>query len=428
MIAPRQTSATWRMVALLAAAFAAFIFPVAALANAVPAYVADASRAAEGTVSLSLELSDAISPRPTHAAARVLPVGMASQIADVACDGKQVDREAHGKGWKLPNSCRNLTWTVTLPRVTGGVAGDDQTSVFFEAGWGIIADTAFLRPVGWDGSAGLRIVEAGRPDRHATLPPLRTAPAFYLIGDPPLLEVGGPDGSLIYVADHPDEVLRYISPEQHAIALTYLRAVIGPNSVRDLSEITVIWLRVSRSTHGLGAAAGENAMLVNYFGDTEKPTQEEAAMPFVMLLHEQFHQLVEVGLPLWASESLATYFAMKAATRTARDGPAIAALWTQLMNEAPPAAPGLLAIQRQVLEQDDPSNYGLFYSKGTMFWRELDRAIQDATGGSRTLDSVMPLLLESGFDADGRLSPSLRAALRPLSEGQIDALVEFYLI
>lgn len=392
-------------------------------ADAVPSYLVDASRADEGHVSLALEIPATTRSTSVRLAPRALPVGVKSQIDNVACDDEPLQHD--GVGWALTDGCRQVTWIVTLEHAGDNVAADDQSGVFFKSGWGLLPDTAFLRPDGWNGEANIRIV-GDASTRSETLPARNTAPGLFLIGRPPVVEVATDEIVLVYVGEQLDEVLARISPNQHLAGLSYLRAITGADARAELDRFKVVWLPAVRSSRGLGGAAGSNAMLVNYYPATERPNAQEALMPFVILLHEQFHQLAPGGLPLWASESLAQYFALKAATRSAPDGEAISGLWKQLA-DGRPGTPSLLEVQRQVIEQRDPANYGLFYSKGAMFWRELDLALQRASMGTRSLDTIMPRVFESGFDADGSLSVSLRSALRPITDQELQRLLDDYL-
>jgi hypothetical protein len=423
MRGPRPPCAGWRGAVLASLATAAYHTPLEAAAPA-PLYLVDTSRAGEGRVSLALKTPATARSKATRVSPRDLAVGAKSVIEGVACDGTPLLRD--GAAWSLTEGCRDVTWTVALKTAGNNVAADDQSGIFFESGWGILPDTAFLRLEGWNGDASVRIVDGDGSTRSETLPPLDTAPALFVIGQPPAVEVASNGVALVYMGERLDEVLGRMSPQQHLAGLSYLRAITGADDRAGSDRFTVVWLPSLRSARGLGGAAGANASLINYYPASERPTAQEALMPFVILLHEQFHQLAPGGMPLWASESLAQYFALKAATRTAPDGEAIAGLWEQLAGVAPDA-PNLLDVQRQVIEHDDPANYGLFYSKGAMFWHELELALQQASMGSLTLDSILPQVFESGFEPNGTLSASLRATLNPIADREMQRLLDDYL-
>ena len=63
MIVANRTGAARRAVPF---ALVLALCPAPARADAFPAYVADASNAANGTVSLELEIPESLSPRPAH--------------------------------------------------------------------------------------------------------------------------------------------------------------------------------------------------------------------------------------------------------------------------------------------------------------------------------------------------------------------------
>src|SRR5690606_16633257 len=98
--------------------------------------------------------------------------------------------------------------------------------IFFESGWGLLPDTAFLRLEGSNGEASIRIV-GDASARSEILPALRSAPALFLIGRPPAVEVGTDEIALVYIGERLDEVLARISPYQHLAGLSYLRAITG---------------------------------------------------------------------------------------------------------------------------------------------------------------------------------------------------------
>jgi hypothetical protein len=87
--------------------------------------------------------------------------------------------------------------------------------------------------------------------------------------------------------------------------------------------------------------------------------------------HEGFHALGAVrGGPAWAAESLATYFAYRAAERYL--DPASLVLAQEFVNAS--ADRSLLNLQ-QASEAGDDSAYASFYGKGARFWAAIERVL-----------------------------------------------------
>lgn len=382
-------------------------------------YVIDQTSAPDGTLKVSLQLPPAGS-RPSRLVARPLPTTQPDQIRDVRCDGQAIERS--GAGWTMPDHCRTASWTVSLIR-TSDIQASEQRSIWLNSGWGIVTDpSAILRPEGFEGQAALRFIRPGASDTKAVLPSLGSAPGIYLIGDPPTLVAHKGDQTLVYAGD----VLNIVRPAAHQAGLAYLRRVIGPANLRNAPVLTVIWLGVKRSEGSVGGAAGADAVLVNYILPDANSTPEEALKPLVIVIHEEFHQLVRGRLPLWARESLAQFYGLKTLSRIEVVDQAAAARLRDREFAAGSAGPGLAAVQAQV-QKGDPSNYNLFYSKGVAFWHGVDLAIQSGTGGARSLDDVMPTLLGAEFDADGSLPEAAIAHLPPSTQEKVRALEREFL-
>jgi hypothetical protein len=122
---------------------------------------------------------------------------------------------------------------------------------------------------------------------------------------------------------------------------------------------------------------------------------------------------------------LAQFYGLKTLSRIEVDQAAAARLRNREFAVGS-AGPGLEAVQAQV-QKGDPSNYGLFYSKGVAFWHRVDLTIQSGTGGARSLDDIMPALLGIEFDADGSLPEAAISLLPPSTQEQVRALEREFL-
>ncbi len=323
------------------------------------------------------------------------------------------------EGWTLPVGCETASWVVSVADPSG-IPASEQRSIWLKSGWGIVTDpSAILRLEGFGGKAQLRFIGPRGVGADAHLPPLNSAPGIYVIGEPPMWV--GNDGrqALVYAGDD----LGQVDPSAHLAGLAYLRGVIGPDHLRQIPVLTVVLLGIERSAGSVGGAAGHQAVVVNYILPDAHSTAEEALMPLVIVLHEQFHQLVSGNLPLWASESLAQYYGLKTLGRIGVDRAAASTLSHREFS-AGSAGPGLTAVQDQV-QAGDGSNYALFYSKGVAFWHRVDLAIQ--SGGAGSLDDLMPTLVGAGFAPDGSLPKAAIDHLPPLTRERIRGIEREFL-
>lgn len=391
-------------------------------ARAELAYVVDARQAAQGTLAVSLDLPPDRA-LPEHLVARALARVGPAQIADVRCDGLPLERDA--QGWRLPSGCREAAWTVSLVRARE-IQASEQRSVWLDGGWGFFTEpSAILRPDGWSDAGSLRIVEPASPDRRVALSREGEAPGFYVIGNPPVARSRRGDLALAYLGDRLADVTAQVDPGAHLAGLGYLRRVIGARHLQAARELTVVWLPVTRSAATISGSAGRDAVFVNYIPSDDHPTADESLFALTVVLHEQFHQLVAAHLPVWASESLAQYYALAALAQAAADGQAVDRVQQRFFGFGP-QGPGLRAIQQQVLA-GDASSYGLFYLKGASFWSGVDAAIRLGTHDTRSLDDFLPALLDEGFRANGQMSGEVFAALPSTTREEIGELAERYL-
>lgn len=407
-------------VALLSVAPSAFARPTI--------YRIDTTAAADLRLGVTLELDEAVaqSAGPIRLTSRAVRLRLRSQIEDVHCDGTAVI--ADERGWSLPSGCRIASWKVTLiPLSAKDVLASDQESGWHMAGWGLLSEpTSLLRVSTLKDGAEVHILEGDKWRRAADLPPQGSAPAYFTFGNIKARRSGDHTLSLAFVADDLTEVLRQVSPDRHLAALQYLQSIIPPKNRRDLAELKVVWFGVSREKQSLGGASGFDTMLSNYIKRSESPTEDEMVMPQVILLHEQFHQLVTARLPLWANESLAQFYGFKAARHVEKRQRSLDRLWEKCCSKDAMPPLGLVEVQRQV-QSGNPSNYDMFYSKGAAFWHALDLKLQSTSGGKRSLDTILPVILSEGFNAEGVPSMALRVALSSIPADDLQGLFDRFL-
>ena len=256
----------------------------------------------------------------------------------------------------------------------------------------------------------------------SSLMPRNLPPSFFILGNAPRTSVQSDALKLTYFGDDLDAVRRVSDPAQHLKGLSYLKEIMGAQLARHVAELKVVWIPIA-ANRGLGGAAGHDTFLTNFAIDA---APNEAARSFVTVLHEQFHQLDGGNnRPQWVSESLAQYYALKAALHVSGRDQRYVALWKQWFAKAAADRGNLLDVQRRV-KQGDFSDYKLFYSRGTMFWRDIEAALHKA-GVKEGLDPLVPTILDARFGADASLPPDVMKALRVIPEPELRALLAAYL-
>ncbi len=388
-----------------------------------PAYTVsfDPARPQDARVELRLPASD----RPLRLFSRAPDMQLEPQVEDVRCDGTLIERaEAE---WTLPPGCETASWRVAFEAAErGAVRPSRQRSVSVGNAWAVLSGpTSLLRVSGFENETlPVALDGVARPD---TLPPLNAAPGFFVLGDPPSIEYGDRSPHLTYIADDLQAVEALADPALHYQAIDYLRDAIGPAQISDVEDLTVVWFGAEREHAEMSGAAGFDTLIANYILAGDSPTPFEAAAPFILVLHEQFHQLAVGATPHWVSESLANYYALKAAGRILPGDEGVLAARAMFINPEAPVETGLLEIQRRINEDGDYSGYMQFYSTGAAFWASLDEALADATDGAQTLDDILPVILASDYSGGAGLPDAVMDALSAIPPEPRAAIFDRYL-
>ena len=401
-----------------------------ASANAVaaPRYVIEIASPTATKLDVSLDLSKTPPAKetPAHLVSRTERLGLRSQIRDVRCSGQLL--RSDDIGWIVPSDCKVANWTI-VPELPGnnGILASDQRSFWLPSGWGLISDaSSLLRVGGWRGFAKVHVAMQGRLSELADLPPADAAPAFYVVGGVPIRKIGGSGFSLDVIADDSKAADSAIDGEVQMAALRYFRRILPPGNRRNLPLMRLVLIGAPPTERTVGGAAGYDTLIVNYLNGNDVPPEYDRHTPQLIALHEQFHQIVATPLPLWANESLAHFYALKAMQRDRRVRPAAIRLWTRCCSGQLSPGPGLMTVQDEVALKGDYSNYHLLYSKGAAFWGALDARLRAVRGGSQGLDRALPTILDHGFDSEGLPTRAFLAALAPLTEAEVMALIDHY--
>lgn len=401
-------------------------------ANAVakPSYFITIASPIPSKIEISVDVSDLPLTKSAvpHLISRSEQLGLRSQIRDVRCGSQPLRRDAIG--WIVPGGCKVASWTIVPEQPQNrGILASEQQSFWLPSGWGVVSEpTSILRLAGWHGFSKVRLAMRGRVSELADLPPADAAPAFFVVGDAPVRKLGGGGFFLDIVADDSHAAGGVVDGKIHMAALRYFRRILPPANRRNLPLMRLVLVGAPPKERSVGGAAGYDTLIVNYLEGKDLPPEYDRHTPQLIALHEQFHQIVATPLPLWANESLAHFYALKAMHRDRRLRSAARELWARCCSPGHiPAAPGLIAVQDQVTSKGDYSSYPLFYTKGAAFWGALDARLRAVRGESQGLDHVLPAILDGGLDLQGRPTQAFISALAPLKEAEVKSLIDYYL-
>lgn len=352
-----------------------------------------------------------------------------SQIRDVVCGNTMLSMNDESE-WVLPSGCTVVSWTVDIATIgEDGIAAYDQKTIISKtAKWWIFSTpTGILRLKNENAELNAHFNVPYQNNFSAKLPTGRQAPGFYAVGDVPIERFNNGRITLNYISDNPELTAQFVKPEDHVKALDYLSGIIGLDD-KESQEITMVLLGITRQNQSLGGAAGHKTMLVNYIFDTVSATSKEVYFPIIIAIHEQIHQL-SLARPhiTWVSESLAHYYASKAALIIYPDNQVVRDIANELYASSMDGQPGLVDIQTRIDERQDYTHYSNFYNQGSAFWNAVDLTIQKATNGNENLDDYLALIMRTEFKKGEGFPRRIKRALSFITEEKFKSLEDQYL-
>jgi hypothetical protein len=362
---------------------------------------------------------------------RGMASGVTPQVADLRCDGAPLAPDS-ASAWRVQGwNCVRLTWTVSMKAAPEGGVDLRARESFFDPNarvWLFSETSSLLRPVGESRQDGqvefvgggpvLGAVPAGSTQRRV-VPTLDQAAEFYVIGRLPGATVR--EGSIETV--HLDAIggeWRDLVAE-HSRALRYLIRTAG---VRQLAPLrgTVVWLAGATDDGMPVGVAGLRILLLSVAKRDGRVLHAE--MAFAWMLREQLLQSMPERVPLWARESLAQYYAIKALRRSELPPAAVAAAEKRFIDPQRSPQSRLRDAQRRVQAGDETAR-GELHTAGATFWDRIDRAIVRKSG-FRTLDSVLPQLLAADWPDDRLPATGLELLHRYAGDAAVDELLAQY--
>lgn len=395
-------------------------------------------------ITFSLPPGDGLAPR--RLAARGVAWGLQEQVESPRCAGEAAplvkDSEGH---WIVPPGCRHVSWTVRPLAMQDGTAdvSAQTTMSLAQSTWVLLSEpTSLLRMV--EDSPGQGSL---RPDDLRTgligatpaatggwrVPAESNAPEFFVVGAPEIEQQRVGDFTIRYVADDWPRVHRLGLMSSHARALRDLTQIVYADAPVPESDrsLLVVWIGVDARHGHAGGAAGSRSFLANYLIGENENAPDHLATAFMILAHEQFHQLADArrgerpALPAWINESIAQYYGLRAMQSAIHD-PVAAEKLTQRFIDPDRNVEQQFIGSETLFATDRPRALDLAYRHGATFWAELDRALRVASDGTSSLDEYIPDLLQMEFAEDGSLPAAFLEQLRGWNDERIVQVIVKY--
>lgn len=299
--------------------------------------------------------------------------------------------------YKEEVSCTQVSWTLSLSAVDPlGFDIASQVDTFSKPhSWALISEfNSIPRFATIQGE--VYPAKVCMDERCDSLPSLEHPPLFVLWGLKPItLNIG--DRLVTLTSDVP-QVYDTLDKWQPALEVQ-LRYLAGLFPDYNTKNWKIAFFGREKVSGNISGAAGSNTILVNALLDRGQFHQESIPMLLKVTAHESMH-IIHPSAPLWASESLAEYYAIKSLTKTAYSTINIDQQWSGFSQVFPFANVGLLEAHHHVSDQKQQQYYPLFYVKGPAFWLSLDQALMTE---SSSLDT---LVADLDYESTGELTSS----------------------
>ena len=362
---------------------------------------------------------------------RGMASGVTPQVADLRCDGAPLAPDS-ASAWRVQGwSCVRLSWTVPLKAATeGGVDPRPRESVFDPNArfWLFSEVSSLLRPVDEvrhdshiefiGGGPVHGAIQVGNTQWRVVPAPNKAA-EFFAIGRLPAATLREGSIETVHVDALGIEWRKLVA--EHGRALRYLTRTAGANQLSPLRS-TVVWLAGPTDDDMPVGIAGHRTLLLSAAKRDGRVAHAELAL--LWLLREQLLQSMPERIPMWARESLAQYYAIKALRRSELPASAIAVAEKRFIDPLHAPQTRLRAAQRRV-QAGEAAARGDLLTAGATFWDRIDRAIVRKSG-FRTLDSVLPRLLAADWRDDRLPAAVLEALQRYAGDGAVDELLALY--
>lgn len=347
--------------------------------------------------------------------ARELASDKQPNVYCVAANNTQFALEFH-----TPVKCEQVTWQLTLAEV--GKEGFDIAqqidSYQPNKGWGFISEFNSL-PRFSTLNDELYPAQVCSPDQQCGLLPHSSQPPLFVIWGLKPIELNINDKKIKVTTDT-EQILQTIDIWKPALEsqLNYLINLFPDATV---TEWDIAFFTRDKNAGSVSGAAGSDKILINALLDNGEFKNDDMPMLLKIAAHESMH-LLDTKTPLWASESIAEYYANKSLHKTAYEYTEPLTQWYEFEKTFPASDTGLIEASARVSNQSQYQYYPLFYVKGPAFWQSIDQLLVE---NGASLDTLLPTL---SYDSDANLSKSSIAQISAIiGKANWDKLAAMYL-
>lgn len=400
---------------------AGYVSPLhASLKQTSTVYFIEESKSIANT--LTVHVTRANSNSGTQLILRGVTMGITKQVQNVVCDNKQLKENKVGI-WQVPAGCQKLRWQVPLAQSGNELASAQQSLRFGD--FILFSEISSLPRLQDATSEYIKIAILNvktifpKPStlNEIKLPNIHSAP-FFLMLNPTIVGTKSSNAiKLTYFADNQIATSKLPNLSSHMIGLKWLNTIV-PGKTEE--NFNIAWLGIPAKKVSLAGATGTDILLTNYPNNGKFSFGQ--AMLLYVTLHEAFHQLSSnySEQPIWVSESLASYYGIRALQFALPNDANAAALIEKFIEGANQYKAGLITINRKV-QEGDRSVYGAFYTKGIAFWMAVDNALRQTQNDN--LDNRLLDVFRTKYDVYGepidlqkslKLSPATWSTLRRL--------------
>ncbi|EEX94546.1 hypothetical protein VIOR3934_08089 [Vibrio orientalis CIP 102891 = ATCC 33934] len=322
--------------------------------------------------------------------------------------------------YQTPIQCDHVTWQLPLAAI--GKDGFDIAKQIdsYEPikGWSFVSEFNSLPRFATHNDELIPAQVCSPDNQCGWMPDADRPPLFVVWGLKPVeLNI---NGKTIKVTTDTEQILQTMDDWKPALEsqLNYLISLFPDSSV---NQWDIAFFSRDKQAGSVSGAAGSNKILINAILDNGQFEDDEMPMLLKIAAHESMH-LLDTSSPLWASESLAEYYAIKSLDKTQYKFTDPKAQWDGFAQSFPFASTGLFEASNLVSTEQQYQYYPLFYVKGPAFWQALDQSLMDK---GESLDSRLPTLT---YNKDGSLSEaSIGELTKIIGKKKWDELTKLYL-
>ncbi|KOO15158.1 hypothetical protein AKJ18_09140 [Vibrio xuii] len=322
--------------------------------------------------------------------------------------------------YQTPVQCDYVTWQLPLAAI--GQDGFDIAKQIdsYEPikGWSFVSEFNSLPRFSTHNDELIPAQVCSPDNQCGWMPDTDQPPLFVVWGLKPVeLNI---NGKTIKVTTDTEQILKTMDDWKPALEsqLNYLISLFPDSTV---NQWDIAFFSRDKQAGSVSGAVGSDKILINATLNNGQLEDDEMPMLLKIAAHESMH-LLDTNSPLWASESIAEYYANKSLDKTPYDFADPQTQWNDFKQSFPFSSTGLLEASRLVSKQQQYQYYPLFYVKGPAFWQAIDQSLMDK---GESLDSRLPTLT---YNEDGSLSEiSITDLTKVIGKKKWDELAKLYL-